>query len=576
MGTPKLSFLLIIALLCSTWIYFLHYSVEINRDTADTESVLQYYLPTARCNCKESSSSKSSSLRASSSSERFTDVSQILKALDPKEKWDWPVIDAVYTWVDGSKPKWLAEKEKYRVQFFAALENKTEAQIREEDKIAGLDQGPNQANRYKDHNELKYSFRSIVKHAPWIRNIYLLTADGEGPEWLDASHPRITVLSHADIFENQDHLPTFSSRPIEASLPNIPGISENFLYFNDDMFFGLPVEQSDWIPDPTTGSQNVFLDYWRFPDCSEGCTYDMQGDGQCNVECNTAACNWDFGDCGLNATALGRKEYEQELKRQRANYTRNDGFFKQANMYTDGFFNRELGKSEVANKRRGPIAHLPYLINKRLYRDIMERFREEYAKTLTHRFRHVEDFQLSFTYYHYYAFQQVYAPTKQMIWRAALTTTKNKEPFLYGSNFDTTNKYQLGRRHFVESTESYRTLQECSKTIIETQTLSSDRIAECDEAVDRLHSEYPLRLPIPYLSVIDFKKDKNAGMYYFLRIVDGRKVKKWKRRLEEPRKEPRKFVCLEDMLLNGSSPEIEAKYLETFTALFPDPSPFEK
>eukprot|EP00980_Cylindrotheca_fusiformis_P017354 scaffold5380_cov131-Cylindrotheca_fusiformis.AAC.31 len=508
----------------------------------------------------------------STSADPVSNVSSILKALDPKEKWAWPDIDVVYTWVDGSKPEWLQQKEKYRVEFFAALENKTVEQIKHEDKIAGLDQGPNQANRYKDHQELRYSMRSIVKNAPWIRNIYLLTADGEGPDWLDASHPKIKIVSHKDTFDNPAHLPTFSSRPIEANLPNIPGISDYALYSNDDMFFGLPVHPSDWLPDPTSGSQTVYLDFWHYGDCHEGCTYNMLGDGQCNEECKNAACNWDMGDCGIDVMVQGRKDLLEEQKK--ANYTRNSGFFMEANMYTDGIYNRELGKSKLLNKKRGPIAHIPYLINMRLYRDLQQRFKAEYEKTKTHRFRHVEDFQLSFAYFHYYAFQQVYAPTKKMIWRAALLTTKNKEPFLFGNHFDKTNQYQLGRRHFIESTASFQELQDCSQELIRTRTLSDERIAICEQAVEKLYSEYQLRLPVVNMSVIDLKHGND--LYYFQRIVDGRKVRKWKRRLEEPADKPRKFVCLEDMLLNGSNPEIEAKYLETFNRLFPDPSPFEK
>ena len=49
-------------------------------------------------------------------------------------------------------------------------------------------------------------------------------------------HPRLTIITHEDIFENTAHLPTFSSPAIESNLWRIPGLSEKFLYFNDDVF----------------------------------------------------------------------------------------------------------------------------------------------------------------------------------------------------------------------------------------------------------------------------------------------------------------------------------------------------
>lgn len=570
--TARTFFFFIIVIACASWAYvFLLASIE-NYKWSNDGGSQSFRTPESACIRPKSSASGVVTDTVTTSTSN-SNVASILEALDPKEKWDWPDIDVIYTWVDGSKPEWLKQKEKYRVEFFAELENKTVEQIRQEDKIAGYDQGPNQANRYKDHQELRYSMRSIIKNAPWIRNIYLLTADGEGPDWLDTSHPKIRVVSHADAFDNPDHLPTFSSRPIEANLPNIPGISDFALYCNDDMFFGLPVHPSDWLPDPTSGSQTIYLDFWHYADCNEGCTYSLLGDGQCNEECKNAACNWDMGDCGIEIAIEGKKKFLEDQKK--ANYTRNSGFFMEANMYIDGFFNRELGKSKLREKKRGPIAHIPYLINMRLYRDLQQRFKTEYEKTKTHRFRHVEDFQLSFAYFHYFAFQQVYAPTKKMIWRAALMTTKNRQPFLFGNDFDSTNRYLLGRRHFIESTTSFTDLQECSKILIKTRTLSDEHIALCEQAVEKLYSDYHLRLPIANISVVDLKHENN-DIYYFQRIVDGRKVRKWKRRLEEPADKPRKFVCLEDMLLNGSSPEIEAKYMETFNRLFPDPSPFEK
>lgn len=72
-------------------------------------------------------------------------------------------------------------------------------------------------NRYADYEQLRYSLRSVEKYAPWVRKIFLVT-NGQIPYWLNMDHPKLTVVTHEDIFEDQSHLPTFSSPAIEANL----------------------------------------------------------------------------------------------------------------------------------------------------------------------------------------------------------------------------------------------------------------------------------------------------------------------------------------------------------------------
>ena len=113
-----------------------------------------------------------------------------------------------------------------------------------------------------DNEELRYSLRSIEKFAPWVRHIFLVT-NGQVPSWINTyplfpklfaismppppslllltsptEHPRLTVITHAQIFTNVSHLPTFSSPSIEVHLHRIPGLSKKFIYMNDDVMFG--------------------------------------------------------------------------------------------------------------------------------------------------------------------------------------------------------------------------------------------------------------------------------------------------------------------------------------------------
>jgi hypothetical protein len=133
-------------------------------------------------------------------------------------------IDVVYTWVDGNDPAWQSRKR-------GALGQNE-----------GTELNPLAANesRFSSRDELKYSLRSVAAFADWVRHIYLVT-DDQVPDWLDTSSGRITVVSHKELFPDSSALPTFNSHAIETVLHRIPGLSEHFLYMNDDVFIGRPI-----------------------------------------------------------------------------------------------------------------------------------------------------------------------------------------------------------------------------------------------------------------------------------------------------------------------------------------------
>ena len=122
-------------------------------------------------------------------------------------------IDFVITWVDGNDPKWREERDHY-----AALEHKE------------ID---DKNSRYRDWGTLRYLFRGIEKYTPWVNNIIFVTS-GHLPTWLDTSHPKLKIVKHADFIPSK-YLPTFSSNVIEFFFHKIEGLSEHFVYFNDDM-----------------------------------------------------------------------------------------------------------------------------------------------------------------------------------------------------------------------------------------------------------------------------------------------------------------------------------------------------
>lgn len=133
-------------------------------------------------------------------------------------------IDFVIPWVDGSDPKWLEEKRKYQPK----------------DQNAS-----NSSNRFRDWELMQFWFRSVEKYTPWVNKIHFLTW-GHVPKFLNTNHAKINIVKHQD-FIPLEYLPTFSSHVIEMNLHRIPGLSDHFVYFNDDTFMLRPMNRTDFF-----------------------------------------------------------------------------------------------------------------------------------------------------------------------------------------------------------------------------------------------------------------------------------------------------------------------------------------
>ncbi|MCD8052897.1 MAG: capsular biosynthesis protein [Lachnospiraceae bacterium] len=88
---------------------------------------------------------------------------------------------------------------------------------------------------YRDWGLMRYWFRGVERYFPWIRTIHFITW-GHVPLWLNVNHPRLHIVRHED-FIPYEFCPTFSVNPIELNLHRVEGLSERFIYANDDMFF---------------------------------------------------------------------------------------------------------------------------------------------------------------------------------------------------------------------------------------------------------------------------------------------------------------------------------------------------
>ena len=125
-------------------------------------------------------------------------------------------IDFVVTWLDANDPEWKALYRECRG-----------GECQE-------DQG-----RFRNWDTFKYWFRAVENYAPWVNKVFLVT-NGKNPDWVNPCHPKLVLVKHSD-FMPKEFLPTFNSCAIEMNFNRIKGLSEHFVYFNDDFFINAPV-----------------------------------------------------------------------------------------------------------------------------------------------------------------------------------------------------------------------------------------------------------------------------------------------------------------------------------------------
>lgn len=142
-------------------------------------------------------------------------------------------IDIVYLWVDGSDSAW--NKKRQQAYSNWVLDHPDELALY-----------GNNSGRYRDNGELLYNLRALEKFFPDHGHVYIVS-DGQVPSWLKQSD-NLTVIDHSELIPSATG-PVFDSGHIESYLHHIPGLSERFMYLNDDVFFGTKVDTAWWFGD---------------------------------------------------------------------------------------------------------------------------------------------------------------------------------------------------------------------------------------------------------------------------------------------------------------------------------------
>jgi len=116
----------------------------------------------------------------------------------------------------------------------------------------------------RDEGVLKYSIRSIIKHAPWIRTIYIFKDPPNNyPSWLDkekVSH-KIKIIDRCPYFKNKEWCPSMNTSAIESNIYKIDGLSDNYLTIEDDTLLMNNIHYTDFF----TGDMKKIKSNCSFP-----------------------------------------------------------------------------------------------------------------------------------------------------------------------------------------------------------------------------------------------------------------------------------------------------------------------
>lgn len=233
-------------------------------------------------------------------------------------------IDMVFSWVDGTSSAF----QRARAQRMKSY-------------VVG--EGDDSDARFRQIDELRFALRSVYLYAPWVRRIFIVT-DSPAPAWL-AEHPAVTVVRSEEFFSDPEALPTHNSHAVESQLHKIEGLSEHFLYSNDDMFFGRPVRPEMFF---SPGGITKF------------------------IEATTRI--------GMGAPGAGRSGFENGAR-----------------------VNRELLRRRFGRVTTRHLEHAATPLRRSVLAELEAEFPDDFARTARSAFRSATDISVTNSLYHYYA-----------------------------------------------------------------------------------------------------------------------------------------------------------------------------
>ena len=253
-------------------------------------------------------------------------------------------VDFVMPWVDGGDPEWRKQKDYYnRLEPFFPLEATGDF-------------------RFRDWDNLKYWFRGVEQFASWVNKIHFITW-GHLPKWLNTDHPKLHIVKHEDIIP-QEYLPIFNSRVIETSIGNIDGLSEHFVYFNDDTFIIAPISQEKFFRNGLPCCEAHIVNHMQY--------YNYMHFWMCMLLQNMTAIKRNF-----NSGEVMRKHWRKFINTRYSFQTNKDNIisFSWRRRCFPGF----------------SIRHIPNPFLKSVFWEVNQKERDIIINTYKHRFRSYDD-----------------------------------------------------------------------------------------------------------------------------------------------------------------------------------------
>jgi len=105
--------------------------------------------------------------------------------------------------------------------------------------------------RFRNMHTFRFSLRMLEKNIPWVRKVFIVVGN-KAPEWLNTSHPKVELIQQESLWPKdrlKTDLPIHNSQAVEVFLHRIPGLAKHFVYFNDDMFVGKPLDRGFFFTD---------------------------------------------------------------------------------------------------------------------------------------------------------------------------------------------------------------------------------------------------------------------------------------------------------------------------------------
>lgn len=200
----------------------------------------------------------------------------------------------------------------------------------------------------------------VKKNLPWIRNIYVILAqESQLQDWM--KDEKVTIVYHKDIIP-QKYLPTFNSNTIEMFLHKIPGLSEYFIYANDDMFPLTPMDETDFFEDGKPcqhmaqvdwpSKQGTFIKKCKNAQCFVASLFGkgapkkwlLNGHSLAPIKKSTCEILWEKGE----------KEIEASISRLRNEKSFSQYIYSWWQHYSGDYIDKSFKKSFISSSKNNP------------------------------------------------------------------------------------------------------------------------------------------------------------------------------------------------------------------------------